>query len=179
MQKKDPPDQKGRLLFNRLASHHRDLDTLAPLQRRKSTGGRASTRHQPQKLETRRRASYQAAPLVFTHLPPRTRCLTPSPFESPSELQLNPRADKQTQSLLFTLPGGILLMIYKEILGDRMVHIMRRQRKLGHTICESMGDFEECREEQCRGLKLPSGTYVHTGEANGNSVQLLQTCRRM
>ncbi|KAG0648659.1 hypothetical protein D0Z07_4914 [Hyphodiscus hymeniophilus] len=179
MAKQEPSGLKSRLRLkgsDRLSSYRSD-DTLAPLTRRKTVAGRASTRHQPQKPDSQRRASYQTPPLVFTHLPPRTRCLTPSPFESKPGLRL--RTDEQAQSLLLTLPDEILLMIYTEVVGDKIVHIVRRRRKLGHTICDSSGDFDDCREDQCRGLKLPTGTYVHTGEANGNSIQFLQTCRKI
>jgi hypothetical protein len=182
MKDREPPSLKARLLFkavDRLSGRGHD-DTLEPLQRRKTTAGRASLRnqpHKPHKPESQRPASYQPRPMVFTHLPPRTRCLTPSPFESPSELY--PETNEQTQSLLSALPEEILLMIYQEVVGNRVMHIVRRQSKLGHTICNTSGDSNECKEDQCRGFKLPTGKHVHNGEAHGDSIQLLQTCRKV
>jgi hypothetical protein len=179
MQEQEPSSLKARLLFKAVdrLSGHRNVDSLPPLQRRKTTGGRASVRHQSQKPENQRRASYQAPPLVFGHLPPRTRCLTPPPTER--EPALCPKASDQAQSLLFTLPKEILMLIYREVVGDKLIHIVRRQHKLGHTICCTSGDPGECRDDQCRGFKIPTGTYVQTGEAYEDSIQLLQTCRKM
>lgn len=175
----EPPSLRTRLLFkarDRLSGHGKD-DTAQPLLRRKTTAGRPSLRHQPQKPESQRRASYHRPPLVFSHLPPRTRCLTPLPFESRSDQC--PQTEEQNQSLLFTLPDEILLMIYKEVVGNKLIHIVRRHHKLGHTICQTTGDPDECREDQCRGLKLPTGAYAQTGESNGDSISFLQTCRKM
>ena len=171
---------KARLLFkavDRLSGHKNPVDAAPPLQRRKTVAGRATVRHQPQKPESQRRASYQAPPLIFAHLPPRTRCLTPPPSDRQPELC--PKTDKQTQSLLFTLPEEILILICKEVVGNKPFHIVRRQRKLGSAICNTSGDPGECRENQCRGLKLPTGTYAHTGLGHGGLIQLLQTCRRL
>jgi hypothetical protein len=174
MREKEPPSRKAKLFKTMDRLSGRRKDATQPFQRLKTTPGRPS---HPQKSENPRRATYEPIPLVFNHLPPRTRCLTPSPFQSQSEHGL--QTDEQTQSLLFTLPDEILLMIYKEVVGNQLIHIVRRQRKLGHTVCQTTGDPDECREEQCRGLKLPTGRHVQTGQASGDDIQLLQTCRKM
>ena len=182
MQEQERPGLTARLLFktvDRLSGHSRHIEAPTPqLQRRRTTGGRPTIRHQPQSARSQRQSgSYQAPPLVFEHLPPRTRFLTPPPVGG--QPFLCPKANEQTQSLLFRLPEELLLMIYEEVVGNRLLHIVRRQRKLGHIFCNESGDADECKEHQCRGLKLPTGTYAQRGLGNGDLIQLLQTCRKM
>jgi hypothetical protein len=125
----------------------------------------------------RRHSSYEAPPLVFQHLPPRNRCLTPSP-DGAQSLPCS-KTDGQTQSPLFKLPEEILLLIYKEVIGNRLLHIVRRQQDLGHVLCKGSGDPDDCIENQCRGIKSPTGPYTETGPGSGDIIQLLQTCRKM
>jgi len=182
MREQERPGLTARLLFktvDKLSDHSRFVEAPNPtLQRRKTTGstiGRPKTlQFQPQ--SQRRTSYYDIPPLVFEHLPPRTRRLTPPP-DSRQSLPCT-RADEQTQSPLFKLPEELLLMIYKEVVGNRLLHIVRRQRKLGHVACNGSGDADECKENQCRGLKLPTGTYAQTGPGN-DLIQLLQTCRKI
>jgi hypothetical protein len=178
MREREPPGILARVLFmsmDRLSGRNRPVED-GTLQRRQSTG-RTAIRPHFQKPSQRRASSYQPPALTFSHLPPRTRCLIPPPVERQSKLC--PRTDEQTQSLLFTLPKEILLLIYKEVVGNRHIHIIRRPHQLGHTICKTNGDPDGCREEQCRGLKLPTGKYAQTGSGNNDLIQLLQTCRKM
>lgn len=188
MRELERPGLTARLLFktiDKLSGNSRPIEAPTAsstplLQRRKTTGSTASirqpkVRHQPQ--IHRRSSNYEAPPLVFEHLPPRTRCLTPSPGARQS-LPCS-RADEQTKSPLFKLPEELRLMIYKEVVGNRLLHIVRRQRKLGHVPCNGNGGADDCKENQCRGLKLPTGTYAQTGPGRGDLVQLLQTCRNM
>jgi hypothetical protein len=183
MREQERPGLTAKLLFktvDRLSGHSRPVEAPAPqLQcRRTAGGGRPTIRHQPQSTRSQRQSgSYQAPPLVFEHLPPRTRYLTPPP--AGRQQLLCTKANEQTQSPLFRLPEELLLMIYKEVVGNRLLHIVRRQRKLGHIFCNGSGDADECKEQQCRGLKLPTGTYAQTGFRNEDLIQLLQTCRKM
>lgn len=180
MREQERPGLVARVLFksvDRLSGHSRPVEDDRLLQRRQSTGLTAIRPHFQKSPRQRRASGYQPPRLIFTHLPPRTRCLTPPPIRSKSELCA--KIDEQTQSLLFSLPKEILLLIYEEVVGNRFIHIIRRPRQLGHTICKANGDPEECREKQCRGLKLPNGTYAQTGPSNGNLIYLLQTCRKM
>ena len=182
MRERERPGLTARLLFktvDRLSGRSRPLESPTPsLQRRKSTGERPTVQHQPRSTRSQRQSStYQAPPLAFEHLPPRTRRLTPPPIDTPP--LPCPKLDEQPQSLLFRLPEELLLMIYKGVIGSGLLHIVRRQRKLGHILCQGSRDMDECMEHQCRGLKLPTGTYAQRGLGNGDLIQLLQTCRKM
>ena len=86
-------------------------------------------------------------------------------------------ADQQTASLLFNLPKEVRLMIYEEVLGGMVFHIVRRKDKLCHKLCKGSGDPEQCISDHCRGFKIPSG--VHTGRGDGGLIQILQSCRGM
>jgi hypothetical protein len=111
----------------------------------------------------------------------RERALTPPPF---GRAVLHPsQLNEQTQSPLFKLPEEILLLIYEEILGHNLFHIVRRSTRfqLGHVLCKANTPRrqEECNEHECRGMKVPSGVHPKTRPGNGGLVQLLQSCRRM
>jgi hypothetical protein len=121
---------------------------------------------------------------VPVHEPPsrrRERCLTPPPHGK-AILQPN-QSNEQTQSPLFKLPEELLLLIYEEVLGHNLFHIVRRTNKfqLGHIVCQSNvpRSQEECVENKCRGLKLPTGIHAKTGSGDGGLIQLLQSCRKM
>ena len=121
---------------------------------------------------------------VPVHEPPsrrRERCLTPPPHGK-AILQPN-QFNEQTQSPLFKLPEELLLLIYEEVFGHNLFHIVRRTNKfqLGHIVCKSNvpRSQEECVENKCRGLKLPTGIHAKTGSGDGGLIQLLQSCRKM
>jgi len=111
----------------------------------------------------------------------RKRCLTPPPFGraflQPSQL------NEQSQSPLFELPEELLLLIYEEVLGRNLFHIVRRTShfQLGHIACKTNTPRtqDECLENQCRGLKVATGVHVKTGPGDGGLIQLLQSCRKM
>jgi hypothetical protein len=110
----------------------------------------------------------------------RERCLTPPPF---GKAILQPsQFNAQTQSPLFKLPEELLILIYEEVIGSNLFHIVRRtnQLQLGHTVCKSNlpRSQEDCKENECRGLKIPTGLHVKSGPGNGGLIQLLQTCRK-
>jgi hypothetical protein len=123
-----------------------------------------------------RSSSYQSPPPNL-HLPPRTHCLTPPPFNG--EAHSSPVLNEQTQSLLFKLPEELRLLIYEEVLGNRLIHIVRRNHKLGHTLCRSGGDQDACNEVKCRGVKLPTGLFVQPGFGHGDLIPFLQSSRKV
>lgn len=111
----------------------------------------------------------------------RERPLTPPPF---GKAVLHPsQLNAQAQSPLFKLPVDILLLIYKEVLGHNLFHIVRRNTRfqLGHVLCKNNTprSQEECHENECRGIKVPSGVHPKTGPGNDGFIQLLQSCRKM
>jgi len=95
----------------------------------------------------------------------------------------SPDRHPQIQSPLFhLLPDELRLMIYSQVLGNQVLHIIRRHQKLGHTLCKNPdGSFDACREAQCRGRKMPTGEHEATvsSPGHGGMIQLLQTCRRI
>lgn len=125
----------------------------------------------------RRTASYDPPPRLLPHIPPRPRCITP-PLDNSKEEESIAFHD-QAQSRLFCLPEEILLNIYECVIGNRVLHIVRRRGKLGHTSCKSTGEPDVCKEAKCRGFKLPTGLYVLSGNGSGDLIQLLQTCRKV
>jgi hypothetical protein len=110
----------------------------------------------------------------------RERCLTPPPFGKailqPSQL------NDQTQSSLFKLPEELLFLIYEEVIGSNLFHIVRRtnQLQLGHILCKTNipRSQEGCKEKECRGLKVPTGLHK-TVRGDSGLIQLLKTCRKV
>jgi len=112
----------------------------------------------------------------------RERCLTPPPFGK-AILQPN-QLIEQTQSPLFKLPEELLLLIYEHVIGYNLFHIVRKtkQFQLGHVPCKNNlpRSQEECKENECRGFKIPTGLHVRpAGPGHGSLIQLLQTCRKV
>ncbi len=147
--------------------HSRPLDERPAPRRRRNQLGEPST--------PRRIASNYQPPPVFEHLPPRSHCLTPPPSSSDSSYL------QQTQSILFNVPAEIRLRIYEEVLGESLLHIVRRKGRLGDCLCKvgTPGRQGECIENECRGLKLPSGLHVKSRSVDEGVVGLLQTCRKV
>jgi hypothetical protein len=167
------------LLFktlDRFSGHSRPLDNNTspntyPLRRRQSAPVPSSPTH------GRRIERYEPPPPLSQHIPPRTHCLTPPRFEISTEEPVV--LHEQIQSPLLNLPKEVLLMIYERVVGIRVLHIVRRRDKLGHTLCISTGEPDDCKEAKCRGLKLPTGLYARSGHGSGDLIQLLQTCRKV
>lgn len=111
----------------------------------------------------------------------RERPLTPPPFGK--AVLHSSQMNEQSQSPLFKFPENILLLIYEEVLGHNLFHVVRRTTRfqLGHVLCKmnTPRKQEECHEHECRGMKVPSGVHVKTGPGNGGFIQLLQSCRKM
>jgi len=93
----------------------------------------------------------------------------------------------QSQSHLLTLPLELREMIYKYVLGDTVLHIVHKERKLGHLRCKAV-TAKECPlpyrdsgsiRESCWG-NVDSGN-VMTGQVttDGGIIPFLQTCRQM
>ena len=88
------------------------------------------------------------------------------------------RVEAQDHAALFRLPKELLLIIYKEVIGDRVLHILRRKGpKLGHAVCRFSQENASC--SQCRGMKMPTGLYQSSGTGSGDLIPLLQCCRKM
>lgn len=130
-------------------------------------------RSEPQTGSKHRKASnYQPPPLVQS-LPRRKGYITPPELEIEKLDQL--------QSPLFTLPREVLLLIYEQVIGNNVLHIVRRPNKLSHATCcnNSSGSPDDCRDMKCRGIKLPNGVCVPDGRDYGDLLPLLRTCRKM
>ncbi|KUJ22029.1 uncharacterized protein LY89DRAFT_576892 [Mollisia scopiformis] len=130
-------------------------------------------RHHPHPASPARTASnYQPPPLVQS-LTRRSGCITP-PSLVPQELD-------QIKSPLFKLPEEILLLIYEQVIGNNVLHIVRRANHLGHATCsnKSSGSHDDCQDLKCRGTKLPNGVSVQDGHGRDSFIPLLQTCRKI
>ncbi len=159
-----------------LSGHSRPLDprpTLPPRRRQNYTLG---SKEAESSIQPRRTASNYQPPPIFEPLPPRAHCLTPSPSAPDSSYH------QQAQSILLNLPPELLSQIYREVLGDSLLHIVRRKARLGHRLCKirTPGRQGECMESECRGLKIPSGWHVKPScETDERVIGLLQTCRKV
>jgi hypothetical protein len=124
------------------------------------------------------RCDYVLPPLVFKHLEPRTRCLTPPP-EGGSVVLPCSSTDDQAQSLLFMLPNAVRFNIYRKVIGGKLLHIVRRSKQLGHVSCRTCeGQEWDSWMLKCRGaMKLHTGFYAHIGRGSSGLIQLLQSCR--
>jgi len=111
------------------------------------------------------------------HLVPRKRPLSLLSSCDDEDARQIINTDQQTVSLLFKLPREVRLMIYEEVLGGKVFHIVRRKEKLGHKLCKGSGNPDQCISDHCRGFKAASG--VHGGRGDGGLIQLLQSCRKM
>lgn len=110
-------------------------------------------------------------------LPRRQRTLSIPPFEHEKGTENLGMTYNQSESWLFKLPKNVRSQIYSNVLGNRVLHIVRRHTKLGHKSCSTDASPEACLLAQCRGSKTEYGIYRDSGD--GNLVQILQTCRKM
>ncbi|KAK2629282.1 hypothetical protein QTJ16_000102 [Diplocarpon rosae] len=125
--------------------------------------------------DARTRSSYQPPPITPSRVK-RLRPLTPSPTTRKFF-----HLDEQEQSPLLKLPDEVLNLIYEYVLGNRLLHIVRLHNGLGHTNCQASNSYshEQCYEQQCRGLKLPTGFHIKPPLEQENHLPLLQTCRKI
>lgn len=149
-------------LLHHLSGHGKEIDRV-PM---------SSYRKVEPKATVRKVSNYQPPPLTRS-LPRRSGCITP-PLMEPTDFD-------QIQSPLFNLPAGVLLLIYEQVIGKNIIHIVRRSQTLSHATCktETPGDQDECRAMKCRGTKLPNGVCVPDKKSHDNFISLLQTCRKM
>jgi hypothetical protein len=119
---------------------------------------------------------YELEPEI-RHLAPRKRPLSLVSSRDDKDVKQPLNADQQPASLLFKLPKEVRLMIYEEVLGGKIFHIVKRKNKLGHKLCKGSGNPERCISDHCRGLKIQSG--IHAGRGDGGLIQILQSCREM
>lgn len=103
------------------------------------------------------------------HLTPRKRRLSLVSSCDDNDVKQPLNTEQQTASLLFKLPEELRLVIYEEVLGGKIFHIVRRKHKLGHKLCKGGGNPEECISDRCRGFKIQSG--VHAGRGDGGLIQ--------
>ena len=114
--------------------------------------------------------------IEYRHLPQLRRVLSVMFPSNGTEAKCMEIIGQQTESPFFRLPGEIRRMIYMQLLGDNVFHIVRRRQKLGHIRCRASPYAGQCTSRSCRGLKLPSG--VHAGFGDGGIIQILQSCHR-
>jgi hypothetical protein len=111
------------------------------------------------------------------HLAPRKRPLSLVSSCYDEDIRQPLHTNQQTALFFYKLPREVRLMIYEELLGGMIFHIVRRREKLGHKLCKGSGDPEQCISEYCRGYKVQSG--FHAGRGNGGLIQILQSCREL
>ena len=117
--------------LDRAVSRKANESIPSRLRRRQTDAGHGPEQSAQRAPVHRRRSSGYQPPPPCLHLPPRTHCLTPLPFDN--EVHNSPILHEQTQSLLLKLPQEVRLLIYEEVLGNRLIHIVRRNHKLGHV----------------------------------------------
>ena len=141
-----------------------------------------------EKRRFERRQKMAPRPLVV-----RQRTLTipvPSQDECPKQTVRQNTVD-QTQSRLMQLPLELRRMIYRQVLGDKTMHMILKEHKLGHLRCKAPSAVDcplgyngrtlsrECCWGTVDGANIwapVSGTKEPT---DGNVVPFLRTCRQM
>lgn len=126
----------------------------------------------------------------------RKRALTlPLPENSSGVLSEKPtqRTYDQKQSRLFKLPLELREQIYREVLSGPPIHIIRKQKKLGHLRCKAIRP-EDCpvkyefggradSRQTCWGLTDNVGVWCGRSTwhepTDGGILPLLRSCRRM
>jgi hypothetical protein len=96
----------------------------------------------------------------------------------------------QSHSILFTLPFEIRQMIWKEVLGGDVIHIIPLRDGLGHVRCiDSCGEKWNFLGHRCwvqhfirLGLTIPPVNYPQPQDIPGtypSLLPILKTCRQM
>lgn len=168
LREKQKPSMKMMLLWmalDKLTGNGKEIDRIPMSSYRRSSEPLIGSKH-------RKASNYQPPPLVQS-LPRRKGYITPPTLELEKLEQL--------QSPLFTLPKEVLLLIYEQVIGNNILHIVRRSNKLSHATCSSnrSGNPDDCRDLKCRGMKLQNGVSIPDGPSYGGILPLLQTCRKM
>lgn len=177
----------GRGVFgtlNLLSGRSKPLDEQRPKlssrRRYNTTGSQVTLLRKSESTDIparRTKSNYQPPPVdTSAVLVERRRPLTPSPSHV-----VPLRCDVQEQSRLLDLPSGVLENIWKYVLGDRTIHLVRRSKKLlAHTDCKAeLPSIETCTKLWCTGLKLPTGFHDPPAHPSENFISLLQACRKM
>jgi hypothetical protein len=116
-----------------------------------------------------------------------TRKAHPAPSNGSA---LPPKIADQSQSILFRLPFEIRELVWKAVLGDRLIHIQQLDGRLGHVRCadKECGKWEMGNHKcwgyghinigavQCPSSYAPLISRVHIC---GIHLGLLMTCRQM
>lgn len=116
-------------------------------------------------------------------LPLRDRALSlplPAPkFNVPTTVQ---KTHSQIQAILFRqMPIEVRRLIYEEVLGGEVLHILRKRRKLGHYVCRVEPHL--CLNRACLALTDSDGVWAgwrnHSEPTDGGLLPLLRTCRKV
>lgn len=174
MHERERPGLRSQLIFgvlNRVTGHSKPIDARRP---RPSISAPS---------HGRRMSSLQPPPPLSPPLPRRNARLTPPPPPSycPNDETPNlPDWDQQFQSPFMRLPVEIQMLIYEHVIGNRVIHIIRRNDMkggMGHMSCLTDGNFELCNEMNCRGMKLPTGLFIESRSDHSHLLPLLQSCK--
>lgn len=121
--------------------------------------------------------------------PVRKRALTVPLPQAPNQ----PRQQvlEQTDSLLFKLPLELRELIYLALLGDKTLHIVRKDRRLGHLRCKvnkadpysrcpvQLGRLQTDARHSCWGSYNRDGIWANNKQpSDGDILPFLRTCRR-
>ena len=135
-------------------------------------------RGEPEAFQERRR-KYAPPPLPST----RQRALSlplPTPiYNVPTTVQ---RTHPQAQAPLFSqFPLEIRRLIYEDVLGGKVLHILPEEKKLWHYVCRAIPDFYS--QRLCSSVAGFDGQWVgwrSFGEpTDGGLLPLLRTCRKV
>ncbi|KAI9649384.1 hypothetical protein NHQ30_001959 [Ciborinia camelliae] len=88
------------------------------------------------------------------------------------------------------LSKEVRMEVYWWVLGGRVLHVVRREDRLGHVVCRcdrrdlevgGMNGEDACMVAGCRGVKIPGGSGVHErfGKGSRGLIPLLKVCRRI
>ncbi|MCJ1436088.1 hypothetical protein MMC27_005466 [Xylographa pallens] len=123
--------------------------------------------------------------------PPRRPALRERSLTSPAIRGTELQTLDQVHSSLLQLPGEIRMMIYREVLGGKNVHITHFDRRLGHIKMMKQGDKEmdvkefwrqECMEYQYwdeESEDVPTNFDEQHRIDSGGFTSLIKTCRKV
>lgn len=93
------------------------------------------------------------------------------------------RIYEQAQSNFFAkLPAELRSLIYTEILGGNVLHIVKREKRLGHLRCK-VNRLQDERVLGCWGINFRTtpwtGKYVYRSPTDGDLMPMLKSCKRV